>query len=209
MLDSLTTRNYADFKRRYQGTYGFYIKDDGSRVLVQVTSVGNITAKFMDVRGIEYSANADRDVMFDFIPINKGLFNGHSFMGSVLFLYRVPARQWQRGISDANTVLQAFNKGRWHVQELQFAWLNAMFDPTLAERDKWQVPYENYKNGKIDVVALSKHFAVSTDNVYFYNNSIGTIKDRRIIELGNPMVMQELSDMISRKGYDFKVTHNA
>jgi hypothetical protein len=59
--------------------------------------------------------------------------------------------------------------------------------------------------GKRSYTALSKHFAIINDEVYFFMAKIGSYKDG-VIKLDNDMVFQEMCDVVKRKNLKLQVT---
>lgn len=198
MIDSLTSANHRDFGARYKGTWGYYLADSGNKLLVKVHEVSQKEVKFADIDGSIYTGFADMGLKFEFIPVNKGFFNGDK---CVYWFERIPARQWQRGISANNTHVSFFD-GNFAKANIEKA-VDVVFNPqksTLGVYESWRF----YCDGKRSAVALSKHFALGDGMVFFYKQNIGTITDHTIT-LTQDVVAQELRDVIARNGLNIEV----
>lgn len=198
MLDSLTSYNAADFRQRYQGTFGLYPTSKG-KILVLVRKVDSKRVMFTDAENTEYFANVDAGVSFEFLPVARGWHNGKK--GAVM-LQRVPARQWQRGISESNTVAllpPEHNKGGLKLVSPSFDTLDCVVNP-------YPLPYAiNEKLTKTrDSVAISKHFCLSGDSLYFFDKIIGSCEGSSIHVTYSPII-QELSDTIRRSSLPFNI----
>lgn len=200
MLDTLTQFNSRDFSARYNGTYGWLVKDDQRKHLVYISAVHPEKVEFTDRHGGKYHANAGQQVMFDFLPVDRGWFVGSS--GKLYLLRRVPARQWHRGICDANTTIaivhsnNASNKDRLYAHECSLEILDDIFGEV---KDRYF-----FKSGSS--CALSQQFAIVGNILYFIDREIGTVKEDKIT-LGEhgAIVAQELNDLINRRNYKLEV----
>jgi hypothetical protein len=194
MLDTYTTNNHTDFNARYSNTYGWMLPDGvgGRKVFVYLKEVDGLYLYFTTGSSMVYNAKIDQGVMFNFIPVDRGWFTTQG--GSVLFLQRVPERQWKRGISPNNTRIT--NIEGMFSEKLSYTLLEAIFS-----NEGTIMPYK-----KGSPFRISKHFAISShQNVYFYNQHIGYLVDDTL-EIGKQhLVEQELSDAINRNNLTFKV----
>lgn len=194
MLDTLTQFNSRDFSARYAGTFGWLIKDDKGKHLVYISAVNSDRVEFTDLRGGKYHANAGTNVMFEFLPVDRGWFYGKS--GDIYMLRRVPARQWHRGICDSNTNIAYLRAGRLRTGSCTIETLDDIFG-----QEKQEYKFEVGKS-----CVLSKHFAIIANALYFLDRQIG-VADKETIILGKQgeVVKQELEDIISRNRYPLKV----
>lgn len=197
MKDSLTRHNSRDFRQRYEGTYGFYHTMSGLKLLVYVSSVTERQATFRDLQGKEYFTYADSGETFEFIPVNRGYYNG---VKDTYFLARVPARQWQRGISSGNTMGSVFYKGALCASDLNFEFLYKALVETTTNTEAWA----QYLNKQREAIALSRHFAITRNQFYFYHNPVGQIEGTKII-LKTPSIQQEVNDVVRRNKFNFTV----
>lgn len=189
MKASLTRNNHRDFQQRHQGTYGFLLVEN-KRILVNVTRVSSDRVDFVDVDKTPYHVFADGGVDFEFIPVRRGWVNGaaHPY-----YFARVPARQYQRGISHNNTEGLYLSAAGAGPVEISFSALDDAITKTIS----YEEAYAKYLKGERDAVALSKHFAMTPLVFYFYNRSVGTIKNDALI-LSEPMLAQEISDVFRK-----------
>lgn len=194
MIDSLTSDNRRDFRQRYQGTFGWFLKANKIPLFVYVKTVTDSAVYFTDLSGHEWHANVDSDLKFEFIPVNHGFFNGAL---DVYYLERVPARQWQRGISAANTRIWSGTRG-WVGVEMKT--LAEIFVNPLSLNEALDL----YLKGDRACVALSKHFALLKNQLCFYLRKIGVRDDHRIA-LTSSLVRQEFMDTIRRNSLPFQV----
>lgn len=202
MLDSPTGRNVADFKQRYQGVIGWLHQPAGNKVAVFVSNVTSSKVTFKDKADAEYYANVDAGVQFEFIPTQRAWYN---VKDAVYLVQRVPARQWKRGICSDNTFFQQLTKDTLMLTVAP--WTTVAFEVMGAALPAAAVVKE-YRQQQRDAVALSKHFALSASKVFFLNIQIGDVvrADKTIIIApAYHMVRQELTDVINRNNYPFKV----
>lgn len=198
MIDTLTTENAHDFTRRYVDTYGWLLKEN-TRRFVYINRVDETSVRFSTEDGLSYTANVDRGILFEFLPVDRGWFLGRS--GTLYYLERHPARQWKRGISPSNTRIWSIINGRFSQLDLSFVQLHDIF--VNNEPHKVNLPVKL-------PIAMSRTFAIANDRgVYFFDIKIGeyNIKTQTIV-LANSHVLQELRDVISRNHLPIEVQHN-
>jgi hypothetical protein len=197
MLDTLTSTNHTDFRQRYLNTYGWF--NTGTRkLLVYVSNVSDREVVFSDKQGVEYNVFRDSGLEFEFIPVDRGWFNT---INGPLYLCRVPARQWHRGICKSNTnIYRQDASGTFVGANVGIKLLSDIFENTLT-------PHECLQNAA--GVALSKHFAmVPKGKFMFYDQKVGEVDHsgaRYAITLTNPIVKQEVSDLIRRNNYPMDI----
>lgn len=194
MKDSLTTSNSGDFSQRYAGTYG-WLHLEGKREFVYVADVDNRRCYFNKAGDVQYHANADTGVIFEFIPVDKGWFNTTD--GKLYFLQRRPARQFKRGIAETNT---GVFDDRMRQVKLTYKLLATIFEDGF---DAW-----SHKT-LARPGALSKHFAITDNNgtIMLYDAKIGQVVDG-VVVLENNLFLQELQDTLKRKNMSAKVIVN-
>ncbi len=183
-LEEFTSGGHRDFRQRYLEVYGFFPVED-REILVNVTNVGENNMSFVDARGISYTAYADKGVVFRFIPVNKRLFY-HD--GQLCYASRRPARQYQRGITHANT---EFRTVYGHGLEVDFATVKSY----VNSRDK--------KNaGKC--LILSDFLGITDNMLFLYNQNIGVVYGNKL-ELNTPLFKQEVMDAVKANGLSYEV----
>lgn len=194
MIDTYTSNNHTDFNARYSNTYGWLLPDGegGRKTFVHLKEADGTHMYFDTGTNMSYSAKIDTGVLFNFIPVDRGWFTSND--GRVLFLQRVPERQWKRGISSHNTRIT--NIDGMFNERLSHSILENIFT-----NEETIIPFTKGKPFRI-----SKHFAIaSKQHVYFYNQHIGYLVDD-VLEVGSVhQVEQELGDAIKRSNLDFKV----
>lgn len=199
MRDTLTRENSNDFNRRYIGTYGYLIQEN-KKTLVYMNSSSHEETTFSDVGGHTYVVYADSGVEFEFIPVDRGFYNTVS---GTYFMYRIPARQWSRGISNTNTAVYSINAGGMNAIGCTIENLYKIFQGGI---DIQQAASEwGYK--KREAFALGKHFAVLDTSVLFYTTTIGTVDKNKRIIIKESRVAQEFQDNLRRNNIILDVTY--
>lgn len=185
-LEEFTSAGARDFRQRYLDVFGYFPTGE-NEVLVKVTEVTETKTNFVDVKGLLYTAYADKGVMFKFIPVVKKLF----FYNKKLCLaHRKPARQYQRGITYNNTTMQTIYGDSIPVE----------FDTIEA--------YSNSREQKTEQhdILLNDMLAFYAGYVYLYNLNIGVVMPyAKKILLTNPLFKQELIDSIRDRGLNYEV----
>lgn len=195
MKELFSADTWSDFRQRYANTYGWYEKDNGEQVLVQVTSVNERSTTFVDKNGLTYYANADKGNAFHFIPVQKGL--GY-YDKDIICVSRTPARQWKRGICLDNTRLR--NISQQTSMDLSHKLLESFLD-----KEKIKGRLEEFKKSFTGHVILNSFLSL-TNNVMIYENIIGKfIKKDRKITLNNDVFQQEVLDALKYNGLDITV----
>jgi len=196
MLDTLTSRNGPDFTRRYQGTFGYFPVKDKS-LLIQIDRVTGTNVNFIDRDGYKYNAVVDSGVNFEFLQIDKGWYNNSE--GSPIFFSRIPARQWQRGISGANTSCLTFTGTKSLMK------IAVNFQTLDCLQNDYKSFIDAYRVNKISSVALNKYFAVDTcQQLWLFDLLVGTIKND-LVTLIYPEFKQEVIDCITRNKLPYVV----
>lgn len=183
MFDTPRNGWVEDFKRRYAGTYGFFTTPSNKRILVYVSNVRNTHVEFQDAGGVQYIANNDTGVQFEFIQVPRAWYNREE--GGPILLMRRPATQWNRGVSERNTMAYTLQLGRLRHAGISFHTLAPLENP---------LPYIN--KIKDSGVALSSAFALYGGFIYLYDRQVGTYKGNNFSV--NKIVLQEFSDLAKR-----------
>lgn len=192
MLVKFNADTYRDFNQRYVGAYGWLITPTNKK-LININSVDGHRVYYNIGGATLFWAELNSATTFEFIPVDHGLFNGRD--GYTYYMHRKPARQWRRGISENNTVMEKLHTHK-HVP-INYQTLENIFNDEFSQRNYPQV----FETG-----ALSKHFAVLYGKVYFYSIVIGNYANDEII-LNNEITAQELKDLIHRNHWNIKVTN--
>lgn len=193
MIVNIRQNGVRDFSQRYCDTYGWLIQGDKRR-FIYVESITENKIYFNEGNDVEYFVYTDSNTTFEFIPVDRGWFNTNT--GDALFLYRCPARQWKRGISNNNTAIISY---RNLLLEVNYSTLSSVFNDDF---EKNNYPKE-FKTG-----ALSKHFCFDPYNrLLLYTNHVGDVVDNTII-VSNKLFLQEITDLVNRNEWDVKVEYN-
>lgn len=188
MKATLTSDNYRDFNQRYAQSYGYFIKSNGERLPVYMTDVNESAAYFQNLDGVEFSANCNSGVEFEFTQIARRIWLG--FDGNLYCTSRVPRRQWQRGISNGNTsCYKLTKKGPVGIDITHNVMKNLMFNQGV--------------NVIGNNILLSEQFAICGEIVYLYTMCIGSYKPENkaiILDEKYKMFMQEISDAAKQFG---------
>lgn len=198
MIEEFTRRGANDFNRRYTGTFGHFLKEDGSKIMVMVEEVGEDSVRFSDKARNPYTANADRGNRFEFLPVEQGLYDLNN---DLVYVSRRPARQWKRGICVDNTRLYS----HLHATELGVTHprLDAMFG--AKPKDYFQKTLKDYCEGKRHGIALSQQFGCWAERLYIYSRCVGTVDRNNGVIQVEKMFSQELKDLVRDKELPFKV----
>lgn len=191
MFDTLTSGNVHDFNQRYRGTFGFLITEE-KQTLVQINQITEQKVHFSTQDEEQWWALADKNVLFKFLPLNRGFCNTQN---GLYFVARVPARMWQRGISHQNTSIMSFKpRLNWFSEPPSFENLSAIFEKQTAPDRTFSTP-----------TALSSAFAIIRGSVYLFSEKIGTATSKIItLKKTAAIVEQELNDTIRRNNFNLQ-----
>jgi hypothetical protein len=171
VFEKFLSINEADFRQRYEGTYGFYRNEDGKKMLVQLSRINRGECHFVDIRGVDYyiKADSEKNVGFEFIPPRSSYYNTDT--AYALLVKRVAERQFHRGIYNRNTSITSLGKsGFFAALPINFETLEKVYLKAFSYRDAFQK-----WNDKVSV-AISPQFAlcIPTSGVYIWEKKIGT-----------------------------------
>lgn len=201
MIDTPTLQNADDWRQRYSRTYGWFKPTEGSKKLVYIKDTGPRVV-FSTPDGNEFFANLNQGVEFEFLPITRGWF--YTRNGGANLLQRVPAKQYARGITKANTMVS-------RLKTDGTIGTDGTIDFTLLE-DVFVSPpkysWEQFFAGVSSCFIPSKFFLISRYGpVYMYDTFIGRWgRENNLIKLESPLFQQELSDALRRVGVTMEVT---
>jgi hypothetical protein len=202
MFEKFTSANAADFRQRYEGTYGFYRDEKGKRLLTQLSYIRENVCVFIDSRGVEYKLfpNAESDLGFDFIPPRSTFYNTAD---GAMLVERIAARQFQRGLSPKNTAIHLLRAGGLTGVKVGFPALEKIYATTPVAPDVFVL------SDGISV-ALSKQLALDpVGGVYIFSNRVGVFKrqDKHfIVTLDEPNLWRtEVKEALTRAGCTVEV----
>ena len=194
MFEKFLSQNAGDFRQRYEGTYGFYRDENGKRMLAKLNSISERVCIFVDARGIEYNLNADstKDIGFEFIPPKSGYFNTDK---GALFVQRVPARQFSRGINQRNTGISLLSAGSHFKQEISFPLMVSIYEQSKTAKES----FPDFLKKAIPSWAVTSQFCLDHGSyIWVYQEAIGQWahkKEKFIVTLKDKtMYKTELTD---------------
>lgn len=198
MLDSFKNHSPDDFRKRYKGTYGFFLKDSSKKEIVFIDDVSTSQVTFSTKENRGYFCFKDSDAVFEFIPPTRGWYYDAGY-GREVLIQRVPATQWQRGLSRNNSTCYYLTKdSRWANSPLGFTTIEALITP--------------HKSPDINLIKvgcnaiLSRSFAIVNATVWFYSLSAGKYsKADNAIILESGLIAQEITDCLKRQNLDIMV----
>jgi len=188
MIELFTSNGARDFRQRYEGTVGWVIGESGKKTLVNVESVRDRQVLLKDVFGFDYSVSPNGATQFEFQQVEAGWY---PYKDSAAYLYRVPARQYQRGISANNTAILTFDsRGRLSPINVDLAALAEIF------------------SGSKSKFVWNKNFCLSPTNIlYVHKTEIGKLGTDGSIILSSDLFLQEALDVVRRNSLPYKVSH--
>ncbi len=168
MFEKFLSANADDFRQRYLGTFGFFRKEDGTKLLTRLDTISGRGCSFSDVRGVTYNLEPDSklDIGFEFLPPKSGFFN--TAIGTVLVI-RIPARQFQRGVSPNNTALHLLSGKQQEHLPLDFPIMEKIYEKNTT----LEQAFEEFKQKKTHSVALSSQIALDRARLWVLDEPIG------------------------------------
>ena len=193
MIEEFTRNGWEDFQRRYDRTFGFFHTETGRRVLVKVVAVSPDALSMVDADGVAYTANADRGNQFEFLPVEKAVYN---YKDEVILTQRQPARQWKRGICAQNTAIILLGGGRGMFDRARD--VNFSFLETIFVNHSYKESVERFKKHRRASVALNEVFSIiNRDSIMVYDQVIGSFfEEQNSIVLNNNLFRQEIEDTL-------------
>lgn len=202
--------NARDWRQRYEGTYGTYVSGDKRLLcrLARITTDGTPTVRFETSTGADFTLVADTEgVEWEFLLPTAGCYNTSK---GVLFVTRVAARQFQRGISNHNTIIKLLTAhGTFDPIGVNFQSLSLLKESQekLMTERVFSAPLEYYQQH--GGIALSKNIsllgfnpeqpwvmvhetAISKDGSCSYKDGVFNIT------LTSDLFLQEVADAFKR-----------
>lgn len=189
MITEFDPRTARDFRQQFEGTVGWVITPSKRELLVVVESVNDRRVVLRDVKGFDYTVAANSGVAFKFQQVNAGWY---PYKDTAAYMWRVPARQWQRGISSSNTrISQLDDHGRATELSVDLT--------TLAEL---------LVEAKSPCVLSNNFYLSPTGFLFVHREKIGVLdKATGNIALSSDMFVQEINDIIRRKSLPYKASY--
>ena len=160
MKEEFTREHWKDFAQRYQGVFGWFETEKKEQLLVRLTKVDENTLTFSDRNKIVYSARADKGNVFTFLPVEKGVYNSKN--GDVLFVFRIPMKQYRRGVCPDNTGIRSLISN--DAINVDFDTLDAIYN---TDQTKPVLQWCKTRKGNI---AFNNLFSLANDRLYLYQN---------------------------------------
>jgi len=205
MFEKFLSANSGDFRQRYEGTYGFYRDEKGTKLLAWLTSITDNVCMFTDARGLEYKLNVDaqKDIGFEFLPPKAGYFNTDK---GAMLVQRVAQRQFQRGISGKNISINLLHKGMLIAQRIDFPLIERLYDKALSTKDAKAL----FEKGGSPSWAVSSQFCLGdTRHVWVLAETIGKYRkegEKYIVSLNEKCLFRtELTDAFKAIGCPVEV----
>lgn len=193
-LEEFTSGGARDFRQRYLGVWGYYPTPSGEKLLVYMSQINERETKFNDAIGIEYTAKADQGVFFQFIPIEKRLF---VYDNMLVLAERRPARQYSRGVSEANTLFReiTYSDTVLITAKTIVAYANPVYDVVIDPSKTVQL--------------LSPMFGIKHGRIFLYDRGIGSVRyDANLklqLRVDEPLFYQELVDVVRERKINVEV----
>lgn len=187
MRDKFSRGNSEDFRQRYRGTFGI-MEYNGKSTVVNINDVTREGVHVTDTCNVDMSVTEDSDVTFKFFALQRGWY---SLTSGLKYIYRIPARQFRRGICVDNCACMYFQQGRLRGPD------------RLSLRD-----VEEIVTGAkvVNNEFISRNFVAVNSVIYMLDKPVGNI-------IGNEIrvpsfIVQEVADAVRRAGMSYKVTFN-
>lgn len=198
MKAEFKSNGWEDFRQRYSGTYGWFEREDKPPILVRVGHVDVESMVFEDDKGIKYTAHSDKGNVFSFIPVIRGMYK---CQGEITYVQRIPARMYKRGVCEDNTSMMSIYTGSMPVT---FASILDMVN-TSIEYELHKLKGMLTSKQDVDNILLSRQFSIKRNDVYLYDNLIGSITSPNTIMLNSPLFTQEITDIFNANKIDMDV----
>lgn len=186
-----------DINRYYKNTYVKF-KETGEK-LFYIKSVSNSIVTGMDEEGnaFELWLSEEHPYEVDFSLPRKSYFQ---YKDRALILERIPAKQYQRGVSEANTKMYGLGReGQWQNFGINFETLGA-----FVTKQKFFSLEEVLKAEKgMKSMALSPRFAVSLGDLVVY---VDTFAVAKLSKKGKALII--LQKLFSNELSEFAKTSN-
>lgn len=192
--------NWEDISRYYRNTYVKF-KETGDRLFF-IRRVDNYAVTGTDEDGTEFELylNDEHPYEVDYILPRKSYFQ----VGKrATMLARIPAKQYQRGISNGNTMLTSLNKnGGIAKHEIGFEILKQF----VTKQTYWTLEEAVKNKGRNTSIALSPRFAYVPDinTIFVDQRAIATVdKKDKTVTMALPIFRNEVLALV--KDSKFKV----
>lgn len=192
------TSNHDDINRYYKNTYVKF-KETGD-TLYYIRHVSREVIKGTDQTGTEFELwlSDEHPYEVDYILPNKSYFQ---YKKRACMLMRIPARQYQRGLSANNTRIQSISRtGGANNLELDFSLLMSF----VSKQEFLKIDKAVLNKAKDHSIALSPRFAYVPDNKVILADqvSVATVfPEEHKIVLRHPIFLPELKELVANTDY--------
>lgn len=189
MITTFSSSSARDFRQQFEGTIGWVIPESKRELMVYVESVNDRRVALRDINGFDYQITDNSGIAFRFQQVDSGWY---PYKDAAAYMWRVPARQWSRGVSSNNTRIV-------YLRE------NGTFDNLPVDITTLSELY----SGKKVKGLISKHLYISLQGgVFMHRQLIGKVNEKlATISLSNDLFLQEVIDIVRRNSLSYKVSH--
>jgi hypothetical protein len=198
MFEKFLSASSADFRQRYEGTYGFYTVEGQRKFLARLDCIDpeRRVAYFVDSNEVSYNINADtaREIGFEFLPPESAFYNTSD---GVFFMERVASRQFKRGACSSNMRAYLIGQRGFNQVEINFNSLIPVYQKVIS------YPKAAESLAKTGILALSPNLMLSPKGVFVFREMIGTYSggtNEILVDQKGAMFITELKDALRACG---------
>lgn len=192
--------NYEDINRYYRNTYVKF-KETGD-VLYYIRTVHRELVRGTDETGTEFELwlSDEHPYEVDYILPNKSYFQ---YKKRACSLTRIPARQYQRGLSTGNTRIHSLSRtGGVNALELDFDLLKSF----VSKQQFLKIDKAAINKAEDYSIALSSRFAYLPDTKHIFADNVVVAELNKVenkIIMRHPIFTPEVKELAS--GTEYKV----
>jgi hypothetical protein len=191
---------WRDIQKYYQGTFVKF-KEFGEKLFyIDVVNAGEIHGKDEDENPFILYLVEEAPYTLEYVLPSRATFN---YKGSAYMLQRVPARQYQRGLSTGNTRLIEIPSGK--AQSVNFPALKAFVEKQVYPTIKDAI----YGKGKEKVLAVSSRMSFSRPHQALFVDcvQVATFDRARSLFKVNPLFKPELQELIAKDSWTVEIVN--
>lgn len=182
--------NYHDIVKYYTGNIIKLPKETGDRLWL-ITNINSNEVSMTDCDGFNIYLDLNDSYEVDFPLPGRAVYQSGD---KACFLFRKPAKQYNRGIHNQNTGILALDfKGSWHTVPIHINTLQQFVDKPC-----YQTLTPDLLDSPLFSIALNQYFSVcKLGHLFCLNKQIGDIilKDQKVI-LYNSLFLPEVSSLL-------------
>ncbi|CAB4132756.1 hypothetical protein UFOVP249_8 [uncultured Caudovirales phage] len=193
-----SSSNHEDINRYYRNTFVKF-KETGD-TLYYIRQVSREVVRGTDETGTEFELwlSDEHPYEVDYILPNKSYFR---YKKRACMLMRIPARQYQRGLSAGNTRVQSMGRsGGTTLVELDFPLLMSF----VSKQKFLKIDQAVLNKARDHSIVLSSRFAYLPDTKTIYADHIAVasvIPEEQKIVVRHPIFLPELKSLASNTNY--------